>query len=316
MYSVFTLKTSLVYNQASMDTSIFRRTFPKLREEEPLARHSTFRVGGPARLFYEVTEIDEIPPLIGLAGKLEFPYLLFGGGSNALFPDEGFNGLVIKIAARGVKINGPRIEAEAGAVVATIGSFGALRSIPGTVGGAIRGNAGALGIEIADIIESVSVFDPLSGQIRLLPREKLGMSYRDSVFKHTREIILKGFFNLAPLSEDKRERLSAEAFTEAMKFRREKQPAALSAGSFFKNPVPYVREKSAGYLIDQAGLKGKRVGDAQISDAHGNFFVNLGKATSRDMLELAELAKRTVREKFGVELEAEVQIFNQGHYLT
>lgn len=291
-----------------MNISTIKRDFPKLRENEPLARHTTFRVGGPARLFYEVTEIDEIPALIALAGRLELPYLICGGGSNVLFPDEGIDGLVIKIAAKDVRIDGPRVTAEAGAVMATIVPFGALRSIPGTVGGAIRGNAGVLGIEIADIIHSVSVFDPVTYQTRTRARDHLEMSYRNSCFKRTNEIILKGFFDLSLLSRDKCELLSACAFAEAMKFRREKQPAALSAGSFFKNPVPYVREKSAGYLIDRAGLKGSRIGDAQISDVHGNFFVNLGKATTREMLELAAIVKREVHKRFGIDLEEEVQI--------
>lgn len=291
-----------------MDILTIKRDFPKLRENELLALHTTFRVGGPARLFYEVTEIDEIPALIALAGRLELPYLICGGGSNVLFPDEGIDGLVIKIAAKDVRIDGPRVTAEAGAVMATIGPFGALRSIPGTVGGAIRGNAGVLGIEIADIIHSVSVFDPVACQTRTLARDHLEMSYRHSCFKRTNEIILKGFFDLSLLSLDKRELLGACAFSEAMKFRREKQPAALSAGSFFKNPVPYVREKSAGYLIDRAGLKGSRIGDAQISDVHGNFFVNLGKATTREMLELAAIVKREVHKRFGIDLEEEVQI--------
>lgn len=291
-----------------MDINPLKQNFPDIKKNELLSQHSSFRIGGPARFFYKLTEIEKLPDIITLAKKCRVPYFVFGGGSNILFPDKGLNGLVIKIAANNLEINNEKIEADAGVLMSQIECFGSLRTIPGTIGGAIRGNAGTMGLEIADIIEKVLVYDPKTGKTKTLRRNQLKMGYRTSRFKETAEIILKGFFHVSG---------DMGLFEKGLEFRRERQPFGLSGGSFFKNPLPRQgggglpcpatrRPLSAGELIEKAGLRGQRIGGAQISEKHANFILNLGNATSKDILKLASLAKTEVKKKFGINLEEEV----------
>lgn len=271
----------------------------KFQKNEPLKKHCSFRVGGNAKYFYVLKNIEEFPDLIKAARKLDVPFFIYGSGNNILFPDEGLNGLVIKMAANNLKITENDIEADSGVFLSQIESFGPLRTIPGTVGGAIRGNAGTLELSIADIIKKVLIYDPVTNKMKILTKTQLKMGYRESRFKKTSEIILKGFFK-AP-------KVGKEAFIEAVSFRQEKQPYGLSAGSYFKNPLP----EKAGQLIDKAGLKGRTIGGAQISEKHANFIINTGDAKTKDILDLSSLAKAEVKKQFGISLEEEIHVVSE-----
>lgn len=259
-----------------------------LRENEALSKHSTFRVGGNAKYFYEAIDIFDLPELIKWAKDQDLPYVVIGVGSNILFKDEGFPGLIIKITANEVSFEGDNIIAEAGAKISSLAEFGlgAFSTLPGTVGGAVCGNAGYPDIEIKDVLVKAWILK--DGKIVEVDPEYFEFGYRHSKLKDSDEILLKAAF--LP--------------HEGVEIDRSNQPAGMTAGSFFKNPPG----ESAGRLIDQCGLKGKKVGGAQISDKHANFILNTGTATASDILELAEMAKKAVKGQFDIDLKEEVRI--------
>ncbi len=286
----------------------------KIKENELLARYCTFQIGGPADFFLEAASTKELLAGIEWAEERDLPYFVFGAGSNLLFDDEGFRGLVIRVKSEGLKVEGERITVDAGVMSAKVvlaaaeaGLTGleAWNGLPGTVGGAVYGNAGCFGVETKDVLESAEVFFPgeegegKEPRLRRVGVEFFEYGYRNSRLKKEADIVLNAVFRLKkgdPAAIKTR-------MMEVAKSRIQKQPAGSSTGSFFKNPSP---EQSAGWLIEQCGLKGKRVGGAQISEQHGNFFLSTGKTTAADILALADLAEKTVLEKFGVTLEREV----------
>lgn len=287
-----------------------QQAFPKIRKNEPLSRHSSFKVGGPADWFYELKKLEELPRLIKKARAQKIPYFVLGSGSNVLFSDEGFRGLVIKITAAQIEVKGNFLKAEAGAKMAEVikkmggfnlGGLEEFAGLPGTIGGAVAGNAGCFGKEIGSLVKKARIFRPEKPAAAPFEVDQsyFDFGYRTSRLKKTGEILLEVTFELTRGSQKE----SQKKFQEFLKKRREKQPAGLSAGSFFKNPPgPH----SAGYLIEQAGGKGLRIGDAQVSEKHTNFILNKGKATARDILTLAAKVKEKVNQKFGIELEEEV----------
>ncbi len=288
--------------------------FPEMQFSVPLSRHCTFLVGGPADYFYEAKTGEIIPELISFARTHSLPYLIIGGGSNLLFDDEGFRGLVIKINLQNIERDNDKVTADAGVSVAELLFFTIQNGLqglekwiglPGTVGGAVVGNAGCNGLETKDILISATILNPENGQTKLALPDYFNYSYRHSALKESGEIVLKATFQLqkSKLTKDEQTALMREIKQE----RQEKQPFGLSSGSFFKNPSP---ENPAGMLIDRAGLKGTKIGNAQISEKHGNFLLNLGGATSKDLKELARLTKHEVQAKFGIELQEEVQIIS------
>lgn len=279
----------------------------KLKENESMAQHSTFRAGGNAKFFYELDNLDEIPSVIKWATDNKTPYLVLGGGSNVLFMDSGYDGLVIKITANQIKIDESEIIADAGARIALVSKFAEKNdlggveefiSLPGTVGGAIYGNAGCFWKEISDVLTRGWIFR--DGEIVEVPNEYFDFKYRWSKLKDTQEVLLKAAFAVE-------KGCFPERMKEVMEKRQEKQPWGMTAGSFFKNPGP-TPEMSAGYLIDKCGLKGEMVGGAEISSKHANFILNTGTATATDILELADIAKKAVKGQFNIELKPEVQI--------
>jgi len=290
----------------------FKAKFPDIIFAEPLARYSTFRIGGPADYFYRLKDSALLPDLINFAKEHSLKYFLFGGGSNILFHDDGFRGLVIHLESSKLEIKDDQVIADAGVSIpqlikAAIEShlFGLEKwgGLPGTVGGAVRGNAGCNGLETKDILVEAKLFNPQTSQLHTENNSFFNFSYRSSTIKKTGEIVLQAVFQLrkSEISIDEQKKLLAEITRE----RASKQPPGSSCGSFFKNPSP---ETPSGKLIDQAGLKGTKIGGAQISEKHGNFFMNTGSATFADMLALAELAKKEVKSKFGIALEEEIQI--------
>lgn len=286
-----------------------KEQFPQIREGEPLKNHSMLRVGGPADLFYELTNIEELPQLLTLAEENQIPYKIIGRGTNILFTDRGFRGLIIKNLTCEHSVNGNEITADGGLLLSQIIKISVennltgleqLYGLPGTIGGAVFGNAGIPGTEIGKFVKNVVLFDVGSG-IQEIPGDQINFSYRHSSIQNERKIIMRVTLTLLPGEEQK----SKDLIKKIDIIRRGKQPTGYSAGSFFKNPMP---DKSAGYLIEQVGLKGYSIGDAQISPKHANFLMNKKNATADEILRLADLAKQKVKDKFGINLETEVKI--------
>lgn len=307
----------------------------RLKENEPLAKHTNFRIGGPARWYVDVKSEDELLFALNLATKEHVPWFILGGGSNTLVNDEGFNGLVIQIAMRGITIEGNQVIAEAGVLSAALArktaevglaGFSWAISLPGTIGGAVRGNAGCFGGEAKDFLVSVRILSFANGawEIKEIPATAGEFGYRESWFKHSEAIILSATYQFP--NGEKEELLRSQQ--EYLASRKAAQPLyAGSAGCVFKNTdipegdvlqrleqesdIPAEmrtsRRVSSGWLIDQLDLKGTRIGDAEISQEHGNFIVNRGKATASDVVQLIALAKTRARDRFGIALQEEVR---------
>jgi UDP-N-acetylmuramate dehydrogenase len=286
-----------------------RRAGVRLRRDEPLAGHSTMRVGGPADLLATARDGATLVALVRGARAAGIPLLVLGRGSDVVVSDAGFRGLVVLSRAEGWRIEANRLIAEAGLPLASAAThtqraglsgleFGL--AVPGTVGGAVWANAGAHGSDIAAVLESVTVLRA-DGTEATEPAAALGLSYRDSRFKRsTGELVLTATFRLAPADPA----VIKAGLDEIRRWRREHQPLGQpSAGSVFRNPPG----DSAGRLIDACGLRGSRLGDAAISEKHANFIVNEGGATAAEIRSLAERARAAVAERFGVDLEYEVQ---------
>ncbi len=279
---------------------------PGVEANYPLAKLTSFKVGGPADYFATARTEADMVRLATTAWRLGLPVFILGNGSNILLADKGIRGLVIRnlCTATALRQDGEtlEVEAEAGAMLPRVGHEAIKRGffdlvyatgIPGTVGGAVMSNAGAYGWCMADSLVSVR-FLARDGAVQTLPVSECGLRYRHSRFKETGEIVLATTFTL-------RQREETAKAAELNRKRRETQPLTLpNAGSMFKNPPG----TAAGYVIEQAGLKGHRIGNAQISDKHANFIVNLGGASARDVKALIELAQSTVTEP----LELEVQL--------
>ena len=284
----------------------------QLKEGELLSNHTTFRIGGVAKYFAVPKNEEEIMEAVDFAIVKDLPYYILGKGSNVLFPDEGYSGVVIEIGAgmeKVERIGDIGIRAQAGLSLSSLAAFAAREGlaglefaggIPGTLGGAVTMNAGAYGGEIKDVIVSAKVMDE-DGGVKVLSRDELELGYRTSIVQKKQLIVLEAEFSLKPGE--------TEAIQNTMKElnakRREKQPLEYpSAGSTFKRPEGYF----AGKLIEDAGLRGYRVGDAQVSEKHCGFVVNRGKATCAEVLQLIEEVQKKVKEQFGVQLEPEVRI--------
>lgn len=281
---------------------------------EPMRKHTTFRIGGPADFYLCPHSAKEIQKAVAICREEELPYFILGNGSNLLVSDQGYRGVVIQIwkNVSDILVEGCRIRAKAGASLAKIAGealeegltgmeFAA--GIPGTLGGAVVMNAGAYGGEMKDILQEVLVMDE-QGEIFTLKKEELHLGYRTSIIKEKGYIVLAAALELKP--GDRKE--IKEKMDELKQRRVEKQPLDMpSAGSTFKRPEGYF----AGKLIMDAGLRGFSVGGAQISEKHCGFVVNTGKATANDVLTLIREVQKRVRDKFGVELETEVKFLGE-----
>lgn len=290
-----------------------------IREQEPLTAHTTFRIGGPA-LYYLIPEgVEEVRDALQFAREKELPFYVIGRGSNLLFEDEGYHGVVIEIGKGMEQVMMKEepdgtvcVTAQAGIPLSTLAAklaeagwqgFEFAGGIPGTLGGGIAMNAGAYGGEIRDCIKNAMVMTR-SGETLVLNREQLELGYRTSIIQKEDYIVLEGVFRF---SRGEKKSILA-AMKELNQRRRDKQPLEFpSAGSTFKRPEGYF----AGKLIEDAGLRGYRVGDAQVSEKHCGFVVNRGKASSADVRQLIRDVQDRVREKFRVELEPEVRIVTE-----
>lgn len=289
-----------------------KKQFPSIRKNEPLKNHCSFRVGGPADLFYELKNVEELPSLVTFAEENTIPYKIIGRGTNILFTDKGFRGLIIKNITNKYEIAGEEIFADSGVILAQIIQLSvnnnltgleALYGLPGTIGAAVYGNAGIPGTEIGSFIKNLTVFNTSDG-VREITKDDISFKYRWSSLQENRDIILRVTLRLKK-ADKMAPKNTAKQINE---IRRNAQPTGYSAGSFFKNPSS---DKPAGYLIDQAGLKSHRVGGAEISPKHANFFINRGDATANDLFALMRLAKEKVKGKFDIELEPEVKIIGE-----
>ncbi|MFA5842694.1 MAG: UDP-N-acetylmuramate dehydrogenase [Candidatus Gracilibacteria bacterium] len=296
------------------------KDFPGVKQQIPLKLYSTFRVGGPADYFYSARDVESFLKISSEAKSENCRIFVLGNGSNVLFLDEGFRGLVIKMEMTGLEIKEDRLIAEAGATwpsilkvaeKAGLSGLEEMSGLPGTLGGAVCGNAGCFGKEMAQLVESALLYDPLSGKTKEVDQNYFNFRYRWSRLKETHEIVLRVTLKLKNRShEGKKSDISLDnagkqTLTSFASERAKKQPPGFSSGSFFKNPSP---EKPAGLLIDQCGLKGFRVGGAQISPKHANFFINTGMASAQDLLSLRDQVKKSVFDRFQIALEEEVII--------
>lgn len=301
-----------------MDTDGLARALgDKARRDEPLAMHTTFHIGGPADLFVPVDSVDELCQVVTLARRHGVPYLILGQGANVLVSDRGVRGVVIKNECDYFAVEEDDGEVllyvESGALIrdvarAMIGQgFAGLEwavDVPGTVGGAIVGNAGAYNSYVSDSLTSVLVLSPEDKQ-HWLDAMELGLGYRTSRLKQRPDgtVILAARFHLRHSDCQ----MLSEKAAEYTRHRQEHQPTEPSAGSVFKRTEQY----PAGFLIETAGLKGCRVGDAMVSPVHANFIVNVGQATAAQVWELISLVRNTVRDKFGVTLELEIELVGE-----
>lgn len=285
----------------------------ELRFHEPLAKHTSFRIGGPAEVMAFPKTEEELSQILKVSKELDIKWVILGAGTNVLAPDEGLGGLVIclKDCMNGMEpLEGERIRVMSGVTMSRAAVFASklglsgmefAHGIPGTVGGGVYMNAGAYGGEIGKICESVTVMDR-QGRTRTLSREEMGFSYRHSVLEDTGDIVLSAVFHL---TRDTPEGVMGR-MKELLSKRSASQPLDLpSAGSAFKRPA-------AGYaaaLIDGAGLKGFQVGGAAISSKHAGFAVNLGGATAGDVKDLLRQVSDRVYESAGIRLEPEIRIW-------
>ncbi|MBI2865046.1 MAG: UDP-N-acetylmuramate dehydrogenase [Chloroflexi bacterium] len=303
----------------------------QVKVDEPMARHTSYHIGGPADLYLHVDSRQGLLDAVTRAVEYEVPVLVIGAGSNLLVSDRGIRGLVVENRLRGwerlgkreaparsdwqgaegfveaVRVEGGMSLSRIAKLTADLGLSGLEWSagIPGTVAGGIVNNAGAHGTTMADVLESVLVL--ADGQIETMPASALGFAYRQTILKGmkttkpAKPVIVEGVFLLQyQMAEEIKERMNRY-----QERRRCTQPQLPSAGSVFKNPPGYV---GSGWLIEQCGLKGEQRGDAQISEVHANFIVNCGHATARDVRGLMDLARDRVFGRFGVSLELEQEI--------
>lgn len=293
----------------------------KLKREKDLKKYSTFMIGGQAKYFLELEKGNDVKTAIESAIKDNIPFYIIGFGSNTLLCDGYFDGLVIVY-----KSNNPSlifedsfVKADAAVPLYSLVSKSKENGlsglewaigIPGTLGGAINGNAGAFGKSISDSIESVEFIEIVNREIKKkeFSKQECGFDYRQSVFKENNNLIILS----AKLKLEKKEREGIEQELKINLEKRKNVPKGFSVGSVFKNYFDKEKKEfvSAGKLIEECGLRGKRIGDAQISNEHGNFIINLNKAKARDVIELISLAKKEVENKFFIKLEEEIKFFN------
>lgn len=282
--------------------------------KEPMQKHTTFRIGGPADIMILPNSIEELQEILGIIRDADVSYMVIGAGSNLLVSDKGIRGVVIKIgpAFANINIEGNKLIAGAGATLTAISRRAQAASlsglefavgIPGSIGGAIMMNAGAYGGEICQVLESAEVMDSL-GNIKNYSDQEMHFGYRHSRLMEEELIALSGTFLLKPDDPE----LILSRMQDITERRREKQPIDMPcAGSVFKRPP----DNYVGPLVEKAGLKGYRIGGAEVSTKHAGFIVNVGGATCKDVLDLIGFVQSTIKEKYNVTLEPEIRVVGE-----
>ncbi len=303
----------------------------QIKKSIDLSRLTTFGIGGNSEYFTTIESKKNLVHAMEFAEANNLEYYILAGGSNILFSDDGFKGIIIHMAINCINACKENIVIGSGAklsdlvLVAKNNSLTGVEKfvgIPGTVGGAVRGNAGAFGLEIADVLESVTVYDKFDNKTKFLDVSSCEYDYRTSLFKKNKNyIILEASFSLQKGNENE----IKKQMYDLLEQRTKKQLQDIkSAGSFFVNPIVSeeiqdlfykdsgIESKNgrvpAGWLLDSVGLNRKRIGDAQAGYTHANYFLNLGKATASEIMQLASFAKTRVRDEFGVQLKEEVEL--------
>lgn len=310
----------------------------RVRENEPLNKHTYFKIGGPAKLFFEARNVDDLKQALTLAHQYQIPFVVLGGGANVLVSDKGFDGLVIKNRAEEIKLVGIKgtigktgrgvknalVWVASGTPMNQLARFTIdqgleglefLLSVPGTVGGGIKINAHfevEKGEFLGDRLVTAALFDPNSGEVRTVQKDYFEFSYDHSKIQETGEIVLEAIFRLDT------SRNPTELWQRAMdnvKRRNAQQPIGVAcSGCTFRNishedamrlATPNITT-STGYIIDKLGLKGTKIGDAEISTHHANFILNTGDATAADVLKLINLVKDKAKETYGLDLKEEI----------
>ena len=278
---------------------------------EEMSKHTSFKIGGKAECYVKINKNEELLELLEISKKHEIPLTVIGNGTNILVKDDGIKGIVAKINIKNIEINPESsiVTVGAGNTLAEIAQvlknnalsgFEELSGIPGTMGGAIRMNAGAHGKEIKDVIISAIAID-YDGNIREFTKEEMKLEYRNSIFSREKYIIISAKLQL---TKGIKEEISTK-MQEYANWRKEKQPLEYpNAGSTFKRGEGFI----TAALIDQCGLKGYAVGGAQISAKHAGFIINTGNAKAKEVLELVEIVKKEVLQKFGKEIQLEIEV--------
>lgn len=298
-----------------VDSAFYRELIELLpgraRAGELMKKHTSWRIGGPSELFVEPSSREDIRLVVSYAHQRGIPLTVIGNGSNLLVSEGGIRGIVVKVGSGLARISTGEdgIVAEAGAKLAMVvaaardaglGGFEFSAGIPGTVGGALVMNAGANGSSIGELVREIVVLN-FEGELHRKTKEEMNFGYRSSVLQREPSIVVEASFSCYPRDKDA---IKDEMETFVAKRKLTQPLCQPNAGSVFKNPPG----DSAGRLIEMAGLKGMRVGNAQISTLHANFIVNLGSATARDVLALIDRVRETVRSRFDVELKLEVKV--------
>lgn len=301
-----------------------------IQENISLASRTSFHIGGDARFYVEINYLEELKEALQYAKEKNIDFYILGGGTNVLVSDKGFSGIIIKIKMNKINTNGVNMKAESGvplikainvAAEAGLSGIEALAGIPGTVGGAVRGNAGAFGSEIGEHISLVTAFDLLKSEIVSFGKNECEFEYRSSIFKKNKNLIILS----VQLVFVQREQLEIQKKIKESIAKRVNSGLSIfkSAGSYFMNPV--VEDKKlleefakdsgtpakngkipAGWLIDHAGLRGKKIGGAMVSEQHANYIINTGNATADDVMMLMSYVKQQVRDQLGIQLQEEV----------
>jgi len=316
-----------------------KKELPTIKTNISLKEHTSYRIGGLAKYFFEARNEDDFIKAITVAKKLNLPFFILGKGSNILVSDKGYQGLIIKVQSSRCKTQNykrsVKFICDAGlplsmlvqkSVESGLTGLEWAAGIPGTIGGAICGNSGAFGESIADVVRSINAFDITRLKIKKVKNEECQFAYKDSLFKHHRSlVILSGEMSF---KKGNRKEILGK-MKKYLKYRREKQPLDFpSAGSIFKNvkcqnpnakcykllkkfsETKEFRKNEqipAGFLIEKCGLKGKKIGNAQISEKHANFIINRGEARASDVVKLIKIIKKSVKMKFNINLKEEIQ---------
>lgn len=288
----------------------------QIKQNEPMKKHTSFKIGGPAEFYIKITTIEELQKILKFAKKENIKITILGNGSNVLVADKGIKGIVIKTNLKEIKIknkeqNKIEITVDDAMPIGQLGQkllkeeitgFEEISGIPGTIGGAILMNAGAHGKEMKDIVTEITAID-YNGKTYKFTNEEAEFTYRHSKFSEGKYIILQAKIEL---EKGKTEEIKAK-MNEYAQFRKEKQPIEYpSAGSTFKRGKDFITAK----LIDEAGLKGYSIGGAKVSEKHAGFIINTGEATAQDVLDLAKYVTDKVYEKFGKKIEFEIKVLN------
>lgn len=284
----------------------------RIFQNEMMKKHTSFKIGGPADFFVIIESVEELKAVLKLAKELDIPVTCIGNGSNLLVKDNGIRGLTIKLDFKDLTINEDEIEAGAGVPIPVLarksyenGLSGLefASGIPGTLGGAIKINAGAYGGEFKDVVDFTTYLDN-NLQVHTVSNEDQNFSYRNSRFNNTDDIIISAKMKLKKENKD----IIKARMDEFSAKRKAKQPINFpNAGSVFKRKNEYI----AAEVIDKCGLKGYNIGDAYISDLHAGFIINKGNATAQDVIQLIEHIKNTVHEKYNINLELEIKVIGE-----